>query len=70
MQSGGFIGRLLGPLMKVGLPLIKAVLTPLAKIILIPSVLMAAASAADAGIHQNFRIWKFCFSNNNTNNIK
>ena len=31
MQSGGFLGRLLGPLLKTGLPLIKNVIKPLAK---------------------------------------
>ena len=31
VQLGGFLGRLLGPLMKVGLPLMKNALTPLAK---------------------------------------
>ena len=36
MQSGGFIGRLLGPLLKTGLPLIKNVIQPLAKSVLIP----------------------------------
>ena len=30
-QSGGFLGRLLGPLLKSGLPLIGNVLKPLAK---------------------------------------
>ena len=30
-QSGGFLGRLLGPLLKTGLPLIGEVLKPLAK---------------------------------------
>ena len=30
-QSGGFLGRLLGPLLKTGLPLIGDVLKPLAK---------------------------------------
>ena len=29
-QSGGFLGRLLGPLLKTGLPLIKNVIKPLA----------------------------------------
>ena len=50
IQSGGFLGRLLGPLLKTGLPLIKNVIKPLAKSILIPLGLTAAASAADAGI--------------------
>ena len=52
IQSGGFLGRLLGPLLKTGLPLMKSVIKPLAKIVLIPLGLTAAASAADAGIHQ------------------
>ena len=52
MQSGGFLGKLLGPLLKTGLPLIKSVITPLAKSVLIPLGLTAAASAADAGIHK------------------
>ena len=51
IQSGGFLGRLLGPLLKTGLSLIKNVIKPLAKSILIPQGLTAAASAADAGIH-------------------
>ena len=52
IQSGGFLGRLLGPLLKTGLTLIKNVIKPLAKSVLIPLGLTAAASAADAGIHK------------------
>ena len=52
IQSGGFLGRLLGPLQKTGLPLIKNVIKPLAKSVLIPLGLTAAASAADGGIHK------------------
>ena len=52
IQSGGFLGRLLGPLLKTGLPLIKSAIKPLAKSVLIPLGLTAAASAADAGIHK------------------
>ena len=52
IQSGGFLGKLLGPLLKTGLPLMKNILTPLAKSVLIPLGLTAAASAADAGIHK------------------
>ena len=52
MQSGGFLGRLLGPLLKTGLPLIKNVIKALAKSVLIPLGLTAAAAAADAGIHK------------------
>ena len=31
IQSGGFLGKILGPLLKTGLPLIKNVIKPLAK---------------------------------------
>ena len=51
-QSGGFLGRLLGPLLKTGLPLIGNVLKPLAKSVLIPLGLTAATSATDAAIHK------------------
>ena len=57
IQSGGFLGKLLGSLLKSGLPLIKNVIKPLTKIILIPLGLTAAASVADARIHKkNIRI--------------
>ena len=52
IQLGGFLGRLLGPLLKTGLQLMKSVIQPLAKSVLIPLRLTAAASAADAGIHK------------------
>ena len=61
IQSGGFLGKLLGPLLKTGLPLMKSVITPLAKSALSPLGLTAAASAADAGIHK-----KILGSGNNT----
>ena len=51
IQSGGFLGRLLGPLLKTGIPLMKNVIKPLAKSVLIPLGLTAAA-AADAGIYK------------------
>ena len=52
IQSGGFLGRLLRPLLKTGLQLIKNVIKPLAKSVLIQSGLTVAASPADAGIHK------------------
>ena len=52
IQSGGFLGTLLGPLLKTRLPLIKNTIKSLAKSILIPLGLTAAVSAADAGIHK------------------
>ena len=56
IQSGEFLSRLLRPLLKTGLPLIKKVIKPLAKTIsvLITLGLSAAASAADAGIHEKY----------------
>ena len=57
IQSGGFLGKLLGPLLKTELQLIKNIIKPLAKCVLIPLGLTAAASAADGGIHKkNIRI--------------
>ena len=62
IQSGGFLGRLLGSLLKTGLPLMKSVIKLLAKIFLTPLGLTIAASAADAGIHK-----KILGSGNNNN---
>ena len=53
IQSGEFLGKLLGPLLKTGLPLIKNVIKPLAKSVVISLGLTAAASAADAGTQKN-----------------
>ena len=52
IQSGVFLSRLLGPLLKIGLPLIRNAVKTLTKSVLIPLGLTAAASAADAGIRQ------------------
>ena len=49
IQSGGFLGRLLGPLLKTGLPLIENLIKQLAKSVLIP---LGLTAAADAGIHK------------------
>ena len=51
IQSGALINQ--DPLLKTGLPLIKNVIKPLAKSVLIPLGLTAAASAADSRIHEN-----------------
>ena len=48
IQSRGFLGLLL----KTALPLMKIVIKPLPKTVLIPLGLTAAASAVDAGIHK------------------
>ena len=52
VQSRGFLGRLLGPLIKTELPLIGNVLKTLAKSVLIPLALTTATSATDAAIHK------------------
>ena len=51
-QSGGFLRRLLGPLLNTGLLLIGNVLKPLTKSVLIPLGLTALASATDAAVHE------------------
>ena len=50
--QSGVLGRLLGPLLKTGLPLIGNVLKPLARSVLIPLGLTAAVSARDAAIQK------------------
>ena len=51
-QSGRFLGRLLGPLLKTGLSLTGTVLKLLAKSILKPLGLTVAASSTDVAIHK------------------
>ena len=52
-QSGGFLGKILRPLLKIRLPLIGNVLKSLAKSALIPLGLKAEAPATDAAIYKN-----------------
>ena len=52
IHSGGFLGGLLGPLLKTGLPLIKIAIKPLIKSILIQLGLTTAATVAVARIHK------------------
>ena len=52
IQSRGFLGRLLDLLFKTALPLIKNVIKPLPKSVLIPLGLTVASSAVDTGIHK------------------
>ena len=67
IQSGGILGRLLDPLLKTELPLMKNVIQTLAKSVLIPSGLKAAASAASAASAANTGIHKKILgSGNNT----
>ena len=65
VQSGVFLSKFIGPLLKTGSPLMKNLLKPLAKGIFIPIGLKAAASAADRNIQKNYRI-----GDNNINNLK
>ena len=62
IQSGGFLGSLLG---KLACPFMK-VAVPLAESILVPLGITAAAPAIDAGIQKK----NTCFRNNNFNNFK
>ena len=50
-QSGGFSGRLLRPLLKTGLPLMKNVVKPLAKSVLI-RLESTSAATKDTAIHE------------------
>ena len=71
-QSGGVLGRLLRPLLKTRLPLMENVLKPLAKSVLIPLGLTAAASATDAAIHNKMfgsSTTTLVISNEDLNNI-
>ena len=51
IQTGGFLGKLLGPLLKTGLPLLKSVVKPLGLL-----GLTAATSAIDAGIKKKYLV--------------
>ena len=51
IQSGGFLGKLLGPLLKTGLPLLKSVIKPLGLL-----GLTAASSAIDAGVKKKYLV--------------
>ena len=79
IQSGGFLGKLLGPLLKTGFPLLKSVIKPLGLL-----GLAAASSAIDAGVQEKKKkrkkkrkkktwFWssfRLCFANNSSNNLK
>ena len=54
VQYVRFLRKFSGPLMKNGLLLMKNVFTPLAKSLLIPIKLTAAASAGDAVIYKKY----------------
>ena len=58
IQSGGFLGKLLGPLLKTGLPLLKSVIKPLGLL-----GLTAASPAIDTGVQIKIWFWNNNFSN-------
>ena len=58
IQSGGILRRLLGPLLTIGLLLIRNVIKPLAKTVLIPLGLTTAVSATDEGIYEKISGWR------------
>ena len=66
IQSGQFLGRLLGSLLKTGLPLIKNVIKPLAKSVLIPVGLTAQHQQQMREYIKKICFWEY----NNTNDIK
>ena len=73
-QERGFL-NFLSPLMTAGLPLMKSVLTPLVKGVLIPLGLSAGMSATDACSYSKENLWirssfGLNFACSNTNNFK
>ena len=59
IQLGGFLGRLLGPLLKTRLPLMKNVIQPLAKSVLIPLGLTAAGYIKNIRICSSYSLNNF-----------
>ena len=71
-QSEVFLGRLLGSLLKAGFPLMKGVVKPLAKSVLIPLGLTAEESETDAAVHKKMfgsGTTTLVFSNKDLNDI-
>ena len=56
-QSRGFLGRLLGALLKTGLPLTGTIIRLLPKSVLTPLALTAAVATADAAINKKCLDW-------------
>ena len=50
-QSGGFLGKILGALLKTGFPLLKSVIKPLGLL-----GLTAVSSAIDAGVQKRYMV--------------
>ena len=58
IHSAGFLGKIIGPLLKTGIPLVKSVIKPLALL-----GLTAAISAIDASVLKKIWFWNNNFSN-------
>ena len=67
IQLVGFVSRPLRPLLKCGLPLQGSVLKLLAKSVLVPLGLTAAASATDAAIQKKIYATTLVVSNEELN---
>ena len=67
IQSGGFLAKILGPLLKTGLPLLNSLIKPLGLL-----RLTAASSAIDVGVRKNIYVsgkTTLVISNEETNDI-
>ena len=72
IQLGGFLGKLLAPLLKTGLLLIRNVFKTLAKSVSVPLGLTTAATATDGAIQKDFfgyGMAALVFSNKDLNDI-
>ena len=58
ISQGGVLLNFIGRLMRVGLALMKNILTPLTKSVLIPLSLAAVASATEAAIQKKIYGWE------------
>ena len=64
------LDRILGPLLKTGLPFLRNAVKPLAKSVLVSFGLTAAAPATDAAVHKkNVWIWHAFFGLRKSNNF-
>ena len=72
MQLGGFLGRLLRPLLKAGLSVIWNILKPLSKSVLVPLELTTATLATDAAVQKKIfgsGTINLVFSNKHLNDV-
>ena len=69
IQLRGLLGRLLGPLLKTGLPLTKSVIKPLTTSFLIPLRLTASVSAPGATSHSHPSFTTLVISNDEREDI-